>query len=366
MIEKGKISALQLGMMMYLAITPTAILTAPAITYKYAKQDLWISPIWALSGLITIFIAFRLHNMYPGQNIVQVSERIVGRFPGKMIGLIILFVYLYLNGIVIREYSEFLVGAFLNQTPLIVVSGSMVLVCAFAVRGGVEIVGRFTQLFLPAFVVFFLLIIIPIIPELNLLNMLPFMGEGIMPSISGAGVLQTWFSEYITVSFLLPFVADRKKAAKITLISLFAVILTLVISNLVTLLLLGEITGNYTYPFLLVARYISLAEFFTHLESLHMAIWVLGAFVKICVFFYVSVLGAAQWMNLSDHRPIVFPLGFILLLFSVWVASNMQELLHAISTSVTFSLLTVLVVIPMLLLCIAWVKKRFGRIRTMR
>jgi spore germination protein KB len=366
MIEKGKISALQLGMMMYLAITPTAILTAPAITYKYAKQDLWISPIWALSGLITIFIAFRLHNMYPGQNIVQVSERIVGRFPGKMIGLIILFVYLYLNGIVIREYSEFLVGAFLNQTPLIVVSGSMVLVCAFAVRGGVEIVGRFAQLFLPAFVVFFLLIIIPIIPELNLLNMLPFMGEGIMPSISGAGVLQTWFSEYITVSFLLPFVADRKKAAKITLISLFAVILTLVISNLVTLLLLGEITGNYTYPFLLVARYISLAEFFTHLESLHMAIWVLGAFVKICVFFYVSVLGAAQWMNLSDHRPIVFPLGFILLLFSVWVASNMQELLHAISTSVTFSLLTVLVVIPMLLLCIAWVKKRFGRIRTMR
>jgi spore germination protein KB len=366
MIEKGKISALQLGMMMYLAITPTAILTAPAITYKYAKQDLWISPIWALSGLITIFIAFRLHNMYPGQNIVQVSERIVGRFPGKMIGLIILFVYLYLNGIVIREYSEFLVGAFLNQTPLIVVSGSMVLVCAFAVRGGVEIVGRFTQLFLPAFVVFFLLIIIPIIPELNLLNMLPFMGEGIMPSISGAGVLQTWFSEYITVSFLLPFVADRKKAAKITLISLFAVILTLVISNLVTLLLLGEITGNYTYPFLLVARYISLAEFFTHLESLHMAIWVLGAFVKICIFFYVSVLGAAQWMNLSDHRPIVFPLGFILLLFSVWVASNMQELLHAISTSVTFSLLTVLVVIPMLLLCIAWVKKRFGRIRTMR
>jgi spore germination protein KB len=121
MIEKGKISALQLAMMMYLAITPTSILTTPSILFKYAKQDLWISPIGGvLSGFITVYVAFLLHRMYPGQNIVQASERIVGRIPGKMIGMIILFYYLYLTGNIIREYGEFLVGAFLHQTPLIV------------------------------------------------------------------------------------------------------------------------------------------------------------------------------------------------------------------------------------------------------
>jgi spore germination protein KB len=361
MIEKGKISALQSAMMMYLAIIPTAILTSPSITFKYAKQDLWISPIWAFSGLITIYVAFRLHTLYPGQNIVQAGERIVGRIPGKMIGFIILFMYLYLNGIVIREYGDFVVGAFLKQTPLIVVLGSMVLVCALAVRGGLEIVGRFAQLLFPAFLTLFLFIIFPIIPDLRPSNMLPVMGEGIMPSIAGAGVLQIWFSEFITVSFLLPFVTDRKKAAKNTLVSLLGVILTLVVSNLATLLLLGELTGNYTYPFLILTRYISLAEFFTHLEALFMAIWVLGAFVKICVFFYVSVLGAAQWMNLSDYRPLVFPLGFILTLLSIWVAPSQQELSHAIATSVKFSMVTVLVVIPVLLFGIAWVKNRFTR-----
>jgi spore germination protein KB len=362
MIEKGKISALQSAMMMYLAIGPTIILNTPAITYKYAKQDMWISPIWALSGLITVYVALRLHRLYPGQNIVQASERIVGWFPGKLIGLIILFVYLYLLGIIIREYGEFLVGAFLHETPLIVVSGSMVLVTALTVRGGVEIVGRFAQLILPVFVALFLFILIPIIPDLRPSNMLPVMAGGMMPSIAGAGVLQALLSEFITVSFFLPFVTDQEKAAKSTLISLFAVILTLVVSNLATLLLLGEMTGNYTYPFLILARYISLAEFFTHLESLFMAIWVLGVFAKICVFFYVSVLGAAQWMNLSDYRPLVFPLGFILTLFSFWVAPSLQELMHAISTSVTFSLLTVLMVIPAVLCCMAWLKKRFGRI----
>jgi spore germination protein KB len=366
MIEKGKISAQQLAMIMYLTIIPTAILTGPSISYGYAKQDVWISPIWALSGLMTIFLAFQLHNIYPGRTIIQASEQIVGRIPGKIIGFIILFFYLYKGGIIVREYEEFLVGAFLPQTPLIVVSGSMVLVCALAVRGGVEILGRFAQLLLPAFVAFFLFIMIPIIPELRPSNMLPVMGEGMMPSIAGSSTLQGWYSEFITLSFLLPFVNDREKAAKSISISFVAVILTLVVSYLVTLLLLGEMTGHYTYPFLIVARYISLAEFFTHLEALYMALWVLGTFVKISVFFYVCVLGTAQWMNLSDFRPIVFPFGFLFILMSVWAATNLQELTHAISTSVTVSLLTVWVAIPVLLFCIALVKQRFSRIREMR
>lgn len=191
--------------------------------------------------------------------------------------------------------------------------------------------------------------------------MLPIMGEGIMPSIAGAGVLQSWYCQFITVSFLLPFVRDREKAAKSVSISLIAVILTLSVSNLATLLLLGEMTGNYTYPFLILARYISMADFFSHLESLYMAIWVLGMFVKICVFFYVLVLGAAQWMNLSEYRPVVFPLGFILILFSIWVAANLQELIHSIATTGTLSILTVFLAIPVVLYSIAWVQKRFRR-----
>ena len=358
MIEKGKISASQMGKMLFLAITPTAILTAPGITHKFAKNDLWISPIWAFSGLIVVFLVLWLHRMYPGQSIVQACERIVGRFPGKIIGAVYWLFYLYLNGIIVREYEEFVIGAFLPNTPPIVLLGSMVLVCAIAVRGGVEIVGRFADLILPVFFILFLLIIGPIIPDLHVKHMLPIMGDGILPSIEGSLVLQIWFSELITASFLLPFVTDRKKAKKSILISLSAVILTLVVSNLATLLYLGDLTGIYTYPFLILARYINIAQFFTHLEALFMAIWVLGAFVKICVFYYVTVLAAAQWMNLSDYRPIVLPLGLLLTLFSIWIAPNYQEMTRAISTSVIFATLTMFVIVPILLLVIAWVKKR--------
>jgi len=358
MIERGKISAFQLGKIMYLAIIPTAILTSPAITFKYARQDLWISPLWAFTGVVVVLVVLRLHHLYPGQNFVQIWERAVGKIAGKVIGAIYWIFYLYVTGIIVREYGEFVVGSFLLKTPLIVLLGSMMLVCALSVRGGVEIVGRFADLFLPAFIILFLLIIVPITPDLNIARILPVMGEGVKPSLTGAFVLQLWFSELTTVSFLLPYVNDRQRAGLSIWLTLVAIILTLLISNLITLLLLGNLTGSYTFPFLILARYINLQDFFTHLESLFMAIWVLCAFVKICVFYYVTVLGAAQWMGLSNYRPIVWPFGFLLTVFSFWAAPNYQELTHAISTSVVFAMLMMFLVLPVLLLCIVWLRKK--------
>jgi spore germination protein KB len=279
MIEKGKISAAQIAKMLYLAVTPTAILSTPAVTYKFAKQDLWISPMWAFSGVAAIFTVLALQALFPGQNFIQVCARLLGPVIGKIAALVLLVYFLYVTGVIVREYGEFVVGAFLLHTPLIVVSGSMVFVCALAVRGGVEIVARFADVFIPVFALLFLLLIIPLVPELHILNMVPIMGEGIAPSLTGSFVLQTWFGEFVLASFFIPLANHGGKVKTSVVISFVAVILSLVASNLLTLLLLGNLTGSYTYPFLIVARYINFADFFTHLESLFMAIWVLGAFV---------------------------------------------------------------------------------------
>ena len=356
MIEKGKISAWQLGKMVYLAITPTAILTAPGISFNFARQDLWLSPVWAFSGFIAVPLVLALNRMQPDCSAIRACRNIIGRIPGWVLGGVLWLFYLYVSGIVLREYGEFIVGAFLSETPLVVVLGSLVLVCAFAVRSGVEIVGRFADLFLPAFLLLFLLIVLLIIPDLRFTNMMPILGEGVLPSLKGSLVLQIWFSELSIAWFLLPCVSDRENAKKSLWIAFGAIILTLLLSNLVTLLLLGELTGGYSFPFLILARYIDLAEFFTHLEALFMAIWVLGAFVKVCVFFYITTVGAAEWMGLRDYRPIVFPFALLITLFGVWVAANYQELTHTIATSVIPLSLTMFILVPAILCAIGLIR----------
>lgn len=69
-------------------------------------------------------------------------------------------------------------------------------------------------------------------------------------------------------------------------------------------------------------------------------------------------MGTAQWMSLREYQPIVFPIGFLLLKMSIWVAPNLQELTHALSTSIFLSALTVLVCIPAELLVVAWIRRR--------
>ena len=139
-----------------------------------------------------------------------------------------------------------------------------------------------------------------------------------IPPMKGAIVPVGWFTEFFLISFLLPFLADREKGLKYGMMTVFAVMMTLMVVNLIVLFVLGRGTAFKVYPLMQVARYINIADFFEHVESVVMAIWVVGAFIKISVFYYAAALGTAQWLNLSDYRPVVWPLGILIVEFSFW------------------------------------------------
>jgi spore germination protein KB len=359
MIEKGKISAAQMGMMMYPTIIATAILLVPAITARHANQDMWLSPLWAsFVGFLTVYIAVQLHQLYPQKTLIEYSEDILGKFLGRAVGLIFLLFYLHISGIIVREYGEFIVGNFLLHTPIVFVMGSIVLVCSFAVRGGVEVIGRLAELSVPVVIIMILIIIILLIPDMEVENMFPIMEKGIMPSLMGALVPQGWFSEFLLIAFLLPYVADQNKGKKWGMISVVAVMLTLSFINIAALFVLGGITDRFVYPVASAVRYISIADFLEHLEAMVATLWVAGVFLKIAVFYYALVLGTAQWLNLSDYRPIVFPIGFLMLLFAVWSAPNLMELTRFLGGSSLFYRFSIQTGLPLLLLFIAKWRKR--------
>ncbi|MFK2826919.1 endospore germination permease [Bacillus sp. B190/17] len=358
-MEKGKISALQMAMLLYPAVVATAILSVPSITAAYAKQDLWLSPILAsIGGFMPVFMAFLLYKIYPGQTIIQMSEQIIGRLFGKVFIFFILFFYIQITGQILRVYAEFIVGSFLLKTPISVMIASMTFLCALTVYGGLEVVGRAGQLFFPLFVIPFLLFIPIVSPNFELGNILPVLERGIVPSMKGAVVLSGWFAEFFLISFLFPFLKDQDKGMKYGMITVSAVMVTLVIVNLVVLLTLGAATASKAYPVLNVARYIGYGDFFENVESVIMAVWIIGAFVKISVFYYAAALGTAQWLNLADYRPIVWPLGVLIVQFSFWSLPNMMEINHYNVATFPFYSLFIQMVLPLLLLVIAIIRKR--------
>ncbi|MBV7507626.1 spore germination protein [Bacillus sp. sid0103] len=359
MIEKGKISAVQMAIIMNPTILATALLLVPAVTARHAKQDLWISPIWAsIIGLIVVYVAFHLNRLYPKETIIEYSGHILGKIPGKVLGFFYLFFYLHINGIIIREYGEFVIGTFLMQTPMIIVISAMILVSAFAVYGGIEVIARAAQIIVPVVIILYLLISFMLMKDLEVKNILPIMEHGMKPSFMGSIVPQSWFSEFLLITFMLPYLKDRQKGFKWGFISICSILFILVLANISTYMLFGGLTGTFTYPVMVAVRYISIADFLEHLEAIVMAIWVTGVFVKITIFFYALALGTAQWLNLSDYRPIILPIGLLLVIFGLWTAPNLPELEHFLSTSAPFYFLTLQLGIPCVLLLIAMLRKK--------
>lgn len=359
--DQGKISSLQLAMMVFPSILATAILSVPSLTMIYAGHDMWLSPILgSVVGLAAIGISLGLHRLYPGQTILQASVQILSWWPGKLVGLLLLVYLPHLNGLIIRSYGEFIASNALPKTPFFVIMGTMCMVCAINVKQGIEVVGRTAQVFVSILVVLLCLIFILLIGELNPAELLPFMENGIMPSVKGAVPPAAWFSEYIILAFLFPYVNHKKGMGRTMLVSLVLTTAAMTASNLFCLFLMGDLTDSFSYPFMIAARYITIADFLQHIEAIIIAIWIFGIFVKISVFLYIYSASVAEWLGMKDYRPLVFPLAFLCLVYSYWVVSGHASAANLISGAANLYTLTLLLVLPSCLYGYALLK-RMGR-----
>ncbi|WP_227935591.1 GerAB/ArcD/ProY family transporter [Alkalihalobacillus deserti] len=365
MIEKGKISARQMAIVMYLTMLATSILFAPAITNREAGRDMWISPIWSSIVLfLMLYVVMKLYQLYPKGSIIEQGKLIFGSVLGRVLTLPILLHFFHANSLITWSYGEFLSATVLPQTPLVVIIGGMVFLCGFAINGGLEVLTRVGEVVIPIFLVFIIVMIILLLPDIDVMQMQPIFGKGIVPSIKGAIPLLTWFSQFFVLSFLLPFISDQKNSKKWGVISIVMITMTMVATNFIVLLVFGNVVDSFTFPLMSVVRYIAVADFLSHLESIVMAIWVASAFMKIGIFYYVVVLGTAEWLNLSDYRLLVWPIGFLLVVLTIWQVPNVTEYYAYIESSEPFLSLIFNTLIPMFFLFVAYILSKRNRKET--
>ncbi|MCA0755944.1 spore germination protein [Paenibacillus sp. N4] len=356
--DKGRISEVQLAILLLPTVLATSILSVPSMTMHYAGHDMWLSPIWgSFIGLIVIGISLGIHRLYPNKTIIQSSLQIIGWFPGKLFGLAYLIYLPHLTGLIIREYGEFIVTNALPRTPLFVVMGTMVIVCTLNVRLGIEVVGRTSQIFVTIITALLLLTFLLLIKELRPQELLPVFEDGMLPSMLGSIPPAAWFSEYIVIAFLLPYVNHKRQVGKAMIGSLLFTTMTMIVTNLVCLFLLGDLTDSFTFPMLIAARYITIADFLQHIEAVIVAVWIFGIFVKISVFLYIFSTTTAEWFGLNDYKPVVAPLAFLCLAYSYWVVSSHPDVAKLLSVSGNLYTLMLLFCFPALLYVCALVRK---------
>jgi len=360
MLENGKISRFQLWLLVINFVVGSALLIIPSITVSQAKQAGWIAMLIAIIvGSIFAYIMVSLANHYPNQTIVEIAQTLLGKKLGIIIGLMYAWYFLHIAVLVMEDAGDFITASIMPNTPKVVFSIMAAILVYMATYHGIEVIGRTNELIAPIAAIGVWLTIILLIPKMKIEKAMPIFSDGIAPLIKGSYPLLGFpFSEMVIFLMIIPYVHNRENIKRFFIgggviagISLLFVILSSV------LVLNVRPTEMSIYPTFNMARLIEIGDFLTRVEIFIALSFVITIFIKMVVSFYASVLAIAQIFELQDYRPIIAPLLIIVVTFSITLNKSIVEVIDIASTTNTpYSLLFGLV-IPSILLVIAYFKK---------
>ncbi len=363
MREKESISGRQLAMLVFTFIIATGTLFIPSMVAHNAGQDGWISIL--IGGVVGVFTAIIVTNLgarYPGKSLIEYSETIMGKWLGKIIGLVYIFFYLHISAIIVREISSTIQGTLLHNSGLEIITIIMFLASAYCVKMGLETITRANVLnlmvtFMAIFTVFFLLI-----KDMNPELLTPVLSKGIVPVLKGSMSPIGWFCEVVSIAFIIPFINKPEESRRYSIFGVIWAAVTLSFMAALVIMIFGpQLTSVLTFPTLEAVRYINIGQYIQRVEIIFLIPWIISNYIKICFFYYVAVLIIAKWFNIKETETMVIPIGLIIFSLSLALFKNGIELSLFLSQVWGFYSIPIQLGIPIILLMVEVIKKKGKR-----
>ena len=360
--KKIQISVKQYMMLIITYVISTADVFLPSFVAQEAKEDSWISVIFGtIVGLLVVNILVSLALKYPLKTIAEYACDIVGKPIGKIIGFLYAWCFFIITWTVIRELEEIFGAAFNSEAPIMVYGIVTIIVAAFAVFKGLEVIARINEILLPIALIILVLISAVNIPNINLNYLLPVLYNGIVPSLKGGLLIQTWLIETFILLQLTPYVKEKEKLRKYSNISVVTLGFSLMIGILTITIFGAELTGKLLFAALEFVRISSFGQYFQNLDIAIMVVWISGIFVKISLAYYLSVQTFSQVINSKSQRSLIMPIGLLIIVCSAASANTLTDLTYFLKYILPFYFIVMALLIPGLLLIIFHINKRISK-----
>lgn len=359
-MEKEMIRASQFKKMVFLYTIGTSIILIPSTLASDANNDAWISAILGtVVGLILVGLYLCLANLVPGKTIVEICFVLLGKWPGRMCS-ILLFLYSFLiTTLVMRNLGDFLTASMFPETPINAIHLVYLLIVLIGIRYGLSNIARTMDIFYPFICLMFILFALLLIPDIDFKQLQPVFGNGAWPIVNATySYISFPYLEYVLFLMILPNVEDPKRGGKAFLKGTLLGGLVLLIITILCLLVMGtEMTSSNLYASFEMAKIIKIGDFIQRVEVIIAVIWFITIYCKIIVCFYVSIKSFSQIFNLGDYRPLVFPMGMILLAIASIIVPDMGYFISFNRYVWTIYSFTFGFVLPLLLLLIATMRR---------
>lgn len=357
-MSRTQINGWQFFALLLPTLMSSGILLLPAYVSRYVVADAWlVGPSIVAGGLLIVAIQATLAMRFPTISPATYAEPIIGKYLGKVVGVLILFLYVISFAVSCRILSEFVVTAILPSTPLTVIVVVMVGLSAYATRHGPEVIARVGEVGFFVLLLGFLGVVALMAKEAHPSNLLPVLEHGLSPVIYATIGPWGYIGEMITALSFVPCLRPGVNARAVAMKAILLMgVLSLFNEGIVTATL-GTNRLQSVFPFYEVVRLIHIADFVEHIDMIYVAVSVFAIFVRLAVVHYALVRGLGEWAGIGDFRPLVWPTATLLIPISIALFDNSSHMHRFLGRTFPIFTFALTVLIPLILLLVDWIRR---------
>jgi spore germination protein KB len=284
------------------------ILLANFVTVA-SGRDGWMAvlPTFTLAvpyGLIVL----SLSSQYPQENLLQISEKVFGKWIGKVIGFIYILTSGYYSGLSLGAIGLTYEQSIMPLTPRWVFNLGGLLIAFYLVNSGIETFARFSEVIFPIIVISLVLNVALSIPRIEQGELLPILSEGLKPLFLGSLRVIQFPMEYILfLAGLLTFLPngkqelDQLKTGVWRAVFLVGILETLVV--LIQILVFGPVeTNRLAFGILSLGKLVEISRTISGVESIFMGVWLGSLIIKSCAFIFMTTWGIETVFKLKGLK----------------------------------------------------------------
>lgn len=326
-----------------------------------AEGDFWIAIILSVifSCMMVPIFAY-LHNIFPEKNLFDICEACFGKIFGKGVSILLIY-FVFEEGVaVFINAKQFITETTMPETPQMITIIPIALLCIWASKEGIEVIGKCAKFFVVLFILLILIMVLLLIPQMNLNNLEPVFYKGMHPILKGT--LATFafpFGEIVMLSMVFQGFQTKKSVYQVYI---WGLVLSGVVALLVataTILILGiDIAKSSYFPVFNAASGINVGNFIQRLEIFAAVIGVVGAFFKNSILLLAICKGISKVFHLSDYRLIIMPVALLMINFAYFYYDSRMGFIEYNADIWTYYAMIFEIFIPIMLLILAMIRKK--------
>jgi spore germination protein KB len=328
-----------------------------------AENNGWLAIlVGCLIGVSILCGYLLLLHLFPKENLFGIIGSCLGKWLSPVLSMIYVSYFLFIAAFALRDFGELIVATIFEKTPLEFILITMILVIAYILTLGIEVLGRSAEIFFPYFVLFFSFLGLGILfsGELDIQNLSPVLGDGVKPILKAIfpNLIYFPFSEILAFMMIFPYVTNVRKGRTVGIAAYIVSGGMLAYSSFLQIVTLGHLKNRSNFPLLSAAREISLLNFIERIDLLIVFMMMLGIIVKVSIFFFAGLKGM-EHVFIRPYRSFVFPFAMIVSFISLTVGENFSTY-SAIGRELLplYVQTPIYIVFPLLLLLIAFIKRK--------